>query len=200
MRPYSKKYEIIFMPHKFHPKKAKHLDSIWRKVFLPPDKVLHAIGLKSNDIFLDIGAGTGFFAIPASKMLTEGKVIACDTQEEMLQLLSHKIKEQNITNIDIIHSQENNPLVPQEMATRAFMSFVLHEVENKKEMLGNIYRALKKGGAIAIIEFSKCAIFGPPHSERISPERLKKLLEETGFTGITVTRLNPSTYMAIAHK
>ncbi|NMB65193.1 MAG: class I SAM-dependent methyltransferase [Spirochaetes bacterium] len=188
------------MPHKFHPEHAKHLDSIVRKVLFPPLKILNTIGIKSNDIFLDIGAGTGFFAIPASHMLTYGKVIATDTQEEMLQLLSHKIKQQNINNIEIIHSSENGPSLPEESVTFAFMSFVLHEVQNKPEMLLNIHRALKKGCRLAIIEFSKYAIFGPPKSERISPEYVKKLLEETGFTRITVKKLTMFTYVALAFK
>ena len=188
------------MPHTFHPQHANHLDSMFRRIFLPPLKILNTIGLKSNDIFLDIGAGTGFFAIPASQLLTYGKVIATDTQEEMLQLLSHKIKEKNINNIEILLSKENDPSVPKESATVAFMSFVLHEVENKKEMLIHIHKALKKGGKIAIIEFNKWALFGPPKQERISPQALKKLLEETGFKKITVTKLTMLTYMAIALK
>jgi len=188
------------MPHTFHPQHAKHLDSIFRRMFLPPLKILNTIGLKSNDIFLDIGAGTGFFAIPASQLLVYGKVMATDTQEEMLRLLSHKIKEKNINNIEIILSKENDPSVPKESATVAFMSFVLHEVENKKEMLSNIHKALKRGGKIAIIEFSTYALFGPPKQERISPQALKKLLEETGFKKITVTKLTMFTYMAVALK
>lgn len=188
------------MPHKFHPQHAGHLDSIFRRMFLPPVKILNTIGLKSDDIFLDIGAGTGFFAIPASQLLIHGRVIATDTQEDMLRLLSHKIKEQNITNIELILSQENDPTVPKESATVAFMSFVLHEVENKKEMLLNIHKSLKKDGKIAIIEFSTHALFGPPKQERISPQALKKLLEETGFTKVTVKKLTMFTYVAIAFK
>ncbi|MGB4268171.1 MAG: class I SAM-dependent methyltransferase [Spirochaetota bacterium] len=188
------------MPHTFHPQHAKHLDSTLRKIFFPPSRILRTIGLKSNDIFLDIGAGTGYFSIPASQIITYGKVIAIDTQDEMLQLLSHKIKKQNINNIEIIHSSQNNPSVPEDLGTVAFMSFVLHEVENKKEMLVNVHRALKKGGKIVIIEFSKHAIFGPPKQERISAEYVKKLLEETGFTGITVKKLTMFTYMAKAFK
>jgi len=106
----------------------------------------------------------------------------------------------NINNIEILLSKENDPSVPKESATVAFMNFVLHEVENKKEMLSNIHKALKRGGKIAIIEFSKYALFGPPKQERISPQALKKLLEETGFKKITVTKLTMFTYMAVALK
>lgn len=177
------------MPHKFHPQHAKHLHSIVRRIFLPPSKILNTIGLKSNDILLDIGAGTGFFSIPASQLLIFGKVLATDTQEEMLRLLSHKIKEKNINNIELILSKENDPSVPTESATVALMSFVLHEVDNKTEMLLNIHKALKNEGKIAIIEFNTYPLFGPPKQERISPNHLKKLLEETVFTKTTVKSL-----------
>ncbi|MGQ9844569.1 MAG: class I SAM-dependent methyltransferase, partial [Spirochaetota bacterium] len=110
------------------------------------------------------------------------------------------IKEKNINNIELILSKENDPSVPTESATVAFMSFVLHEVENKKEMLLNIHKALKNGGKIAIIEFNTYALFGPPKQDRISPDHVKKLLEETGFTRTTVTKLTLFTYVAIALK
>jgi len=43
-------------------------------------------------------------------------------------------------------------------------------------------------------------LFGPPKQERISPQVLKKLLEETGFTKITVTKLTMFTFVAVALK
>jgi 16S rRNA C1402 N4-methylase RsmH len=81
------------------------------------------------------------------------------------------------------------------------MSFVLHEVENKKEMLANIHAALKEGGRIAIIEFKRnVRSFGPPNHERIGEDELKKLLEEAGFTDISIQSLRRSTYLATAVK
>ena len=56
---------------------------------LPPEKVLLLTGLKEGDIFLDIGAGIGYFAIPAAEITGEsGKVIAADISPEMLDELN----------------------------------------------------------------------------------------------------------------
>lgn len=80
------------------------------------------------------------------------------------------------------------------------MSFILHEVDNKTEMLLNIHKALKNGCKIAIIEFNTYTLFGPPKQERISPNYLKKLLEKTGFTKNTAAKLAMFTYLAMTCK
>jgi len=188
------------MTHIYDPTHAHHLDSLFRRLMYPPVKILKHIGLQPDDIFCDIGAGTGFFSIPASGLLPKGKVIAVDIQPIMIQLLSQKITDLHITNIETIVSTNHDLLLSQESITFAFMSFVLHEVENKEQMLCTIYNALRSDGKIAIIEFSKKALFGPPKHERISENEIKNLLENAGFNDISLEKYNFFAYLAKARK
>jgi uncharacterized protein with PhoU and TrkA domain len=67
-------------------------------------------------------------------------------------------------------------------------------------MLRNLYRALKDGGRIAIVEFGKGAVFGPPSSERINEEEMLVLLGEAGFSKATIKKWSRSHYIATAVK
>jgi ubiquinone/menaquinone biosynthesis C-methylase UbiE len=80
------------------------------------------------------------------------------------------------------------------------MSFVLHEVENKQQMLCNIYNVFRSDGKIVILEFSKKALFGLPKHERISENEINKLLENEGFTDISFEKYNFFAYLAKARK
>jgi len=188
------------MPHTFNPKRAKHLNSFIRRLLFPPHTILKKIGLKPDDILLDVGAGIGFFSIPAACVLTHGKVIAIDTQEQMIQLLSQKIKQKDIQNIQTFVSRESEIPIPEESATCALLSFVLHEVENKQAMMNNIYHALRKEGKLAIIEFNETTLWGPPKHERIKQAQIKQLLTEAGFSQIAIQKLNFLSFLVIAKK
>ena len=83
--------------NKFNHNKRSHLDSDERKKILPPFKILKMFGLKSGDIFADIGAGTGYFSFPALEIVgTSGFVYALDISEIMLNEIDTKIKKRNL--------------------------------------------------------------------------------------------------------
>lgn len=65
---------------------------------LPPEKLLSLLPIKNNHVILDLGAGTGYFAIPAAQMTRE-TVFALDIEPELLTDLKIKMEEQNISNI-----------------------------------------------------------------------------------------------------
>lgn len=57
----------------------------------------------------DIGCGIGYFTIPASKIVgNSGNIFAMDILPEMLQNVVAKINDNNISNIEIILTEEND--------------------------------------------------------------------------------------------
>ncbi len=58
---------------------------------------------------VDIGAGTGYFTLRISPLIPEGKVLAVDVQPEMLELISFVKNQENITNIETILGDVDNP-------------------------------------------------------------------------------------------
>lgn len=67
--------------------------------------VLEKLELKSTDILMDIGAGTGSVAIDAASRLTSGKVIAIEQNKEAVELIHKNIEKHKLSNLEVIYSK-----------------------------------------------------------------------------------------------
>jgi ubiquinone/menaquinone biosynthesis C-methylase UbiE len=64
--------------------------------------IIKSINLKENETILEIGTGTGSFAIEAAKICA--KVIAIDVSQKMLEFAQQKAQMMEITNIEFNHA------------------------------------------------------------------------------------------------
>ncbi len=167
----------------FNPVEGHILESPERYKILPPFKTLKNIGLKEDDIMIDIGCGTGFFTLPASQITgPAGRVVGVDISEEMLQEVRDKIKG-NGNNIELLLSDNIQLPVRDSLGTFALLSSVLHEAEDMHAMLKEAFRVLKPGGRLAIIEWEKREMtMGPPLEDRLHPNKIVSLVTDAGFT------------------
>lgn len=168
---------------KFDPEHKKILDSPSRKKITPPFKILRMLGLKRGMTFVDVGAGTGFFSIPASKIVGDsGKVIALDIEEKMLKEIRKKVRQGRINNIIIKKSKEYQFPIESKIADFAFISNVLHEIDNKVVFLKEVWRILKKEAFLGILEWKKVKTpQGPPLAIRLSKNDIEHFVKEAGF-------------------
>ncbi len=84
--------------------------------------------MKEGDVFLDIGAGSGYFTFPAAGILgNQGRIISIDSSSVMIEELKRKAIAKGYHNIDIRLSQEYELNLKNEKADIAFMSLVLHD-------------------------------------------------------------------------
>ncbi|MFW5794774.1 MAG: class I SAM-dependent methyltransferase [Bacillota bacterium] len=183
--------------HRFNPAKKTKLFNDERKKRLQPKKMLNKLGLKKGDIFADIGAGNGFFSIPAAEILKEsGKVYAVDVENIMLADLISRAKEKKVSkNIEIIKSGEYAAHLPEKIDFMLF-SYLIHEVDKKEFFLNNYFRYLKKGSKAAFVEWSKKEeVDGPPLDHRISRDELKSILENMNIKNIKIENCGEQNYL-----
>ncbi|MCX9084361.1 MAG: hypothetical protein OIN87_06145 [Candidatus Methanoperedens sp.] len=72
------------MAHKFDANKADILDNPERAKILYPEVILEKLELTDEIVLADLGCGTGFFSIPASRQVK--KVFALDIQRFLIDL------------------------------------------------------------------------------------------------------------------
>lgn len=162
--------------HRFNPEHAQKLDSPERRELLPPQKILEDFGLESSDVVLDMGAGTGYFTLPAAGM-TE-RVIALDVEPRMLALLEKRLQDQNVTNVELREGKIEEIPVEDGSVDKVIASFILHETDDLDQVIQEMKRVIKPGGKTLIIEWEKKETDqGPPLAHRLDIKDLKQQLE-----------------------
>jgi ubiquinone/menaquinone biosynthesis C-methylase UbiE len=119
-----------------------------------PEKLIDLLALQPGQVVADIGAGTGYISSRLAKKVSPGgKVYAVDIQQEMLDLLSAKMKASGIQNVVPILGAVADPKLPTGSVDLVVMVDVYHEFSEPHEMMQNIARALKPGGRVAFVEY-----------------------------------------------
>ena len=136
----------------FSVKRAKRLTRLVRKILQNPNRILRPY-VRSGMNVLDFGCGPGFFTIEAAKLAGEdGRVIAVDLQQGMLDLLANKIKGSGLEKIIILRKCEDNNIGVTERVD-VFLAFhVVHEVPDKTLFFQGVKNILKPNGIFYIAE------------------------------------------------
>jgi precorrin-6B methylase 2 len=118
------------------------------------DLLVEAMQLKPREVVADIGAGSGYFCWRMAKLVgPEGKILAVDIQQEMLDLLQRNMAKRQITNVDSVLGATDDPKLPPGSVDTILMVDVYHEFDQPYEMLRAMQKALKPGGRIVLVEF-----------------------------------------------
>ena len=139
--------------------------------------------LKPTDVVADIGAGSGYYTFRLSPLVPKGKVYAVDIQDEMLQLLNHRKTELKSNNVTVVKSSDSSINLPPNSLNLAIMVDVYHELQYPHEMLQSIFKSLKKGGKLLLIEYrgeDAAVPIKPLHKTTV--KQINKEMEANGFT------------------
>jgi len=128
------------------------MDNIWRKI---------AIKKLSNNpaTILDIATGTGDFAISASKY-TNATITGIDISQGMLDVGVEKINKKGLTDRIKLQLADSENLPFQDNSYDAVTAgFGVRNFEDLNKGLSEMYRTLKSGGIVAILEPSEPTYF-----------------------------------------
>jgi len=118
-----------------------------------PDEVVANMKLEPTDVVADIGAGSGYFSFRIAKLVPEGKVLAVDIQQEMLDIVEATKAKEGVTNIQGVKGEIDDPNLPMNSIDAAIMVDAYHEFSHPFEMINGIYDALRPGGRIFLLEY-----------------------------------------------
>lgn len=151
-------------------------------MFSDPLKNLKAFELKENDVVADLGAGTGFYSVAAGKIASRGKVYSVEVQKDFLDTIKNKIKEANLSNVEIIWGNVEKiggTKIGDAIVSAVVASDILFQVEDKINFISEIKRILKPKGRVLLIDWSESAVM--VGTNIVSKEKALAMFEKAGF-------------------
>lgn len=118
-----------------------------------PGEVMDALGLRAGSRVADIGAGRGYFTFHfAGRVGASGRVYAVDIQENRLEKICERAGRDNLPQIETILSKSNDPMIPAGSVDAILVMNAYHEFRDFDEMMQGMFKGLKSGGLLAIID------------------------------------------------
>ncbi|MDG1987636.1 MAG: bifunctional demethylmenaquinone methyltransferase/2-methoxy-6-polyprenyl-1,4-benzoquinol methylase UbiE [Halieaceae bacterium] len=113
--------------------------------------------VREGNSVLDIAGGTGDLAIKFSDIVgSDGTVVLADINESMLKVGRDKLLDKCWrSNINFVQADAQKLPFPDANFECITIAFGLRNVTDKSAALKSMYRALKPGGRLLILEFSK---------------------------------------------
>ena len=79
------------------------MESRFRYKFFEPTNILKGANDLSSKSVLEIGCGTGYFTIPAARLIGEkGSLVAIDVVQRSIELVSSKVQAAGLTNVKVV--------------------------------------------------------------------------------------------------
>ena len=111
--------------------------------------------VKEGQSFLDYGCGTGCFTISAADIVgARGTVYALDCFPRQLEIVAKNSRKKGYENIETILSDRDIGL-PARHVDVIWMCDVFHEVPQKRVVVDELHRVLKKDGILSIYDGMK---------------------------------------------
>ena len=192
---------MVSESRKFDPKKLAKLNDPKRLEYLNPDLIWEKAGLKNPSVLIDIGAGTGFFALLFSKKMKRGKLYACDISDEMLSWMKSNLPLESKGRVIPVKMEEGSVALPDDMADLVYMIDLHHELEQPQKVLREALRLLRRGGKLLIVDWKKEQTpEGPPLKIRVTEEAIQSQMLKAGFRDIIKYAVLPYHHFLVGEK
>ncbi|MCW7550087.1 bifunctional demethylmenaquinone methyltransferase/2-methoxy-6-polyprenyl-1,4-benzoquinol methylase UbiE [Photorhabdus sp. APURE] len=124
---------------------------IWKRV------AIDASGVRRGQRILDLAGGTGDLTAKFSRIVGEkGEVVLADINESMLKVGREKLRDAGVVgNVSYVQANAEALPFPDNYFNCITISFGLRNVTEKEKALRSMFRVLKPGGRLLVLEFSK---------------------------------------------
>ncbi len=161
--------------------------------FASPEEILKELPLDEGDHVADFGAGSGAYAIIASKRVgSSGRVYAIDVNKELLAKVKNDAAKSGVHNLEIIWGNVENPngskLAPSAV-DRVIISNMLFQAEDKEGVVKEAGRILKPSGLALVVDWSgSYGGLGPKENDILKPAEVRKMFLNASFAEVKEVR------------
>ncbi len=120
------------------------------------EKVLREVGIRQGQIVLDFGCGSGYYTIPAARIVGDkGQVYALDQRRSYLHEVRRRAEREKLKNVQIIETSGELKIPLENESMDVILLYdVLHSyyftATGRKELLTEVYRIAKPDALISV--------------------------------------------------
>ena len=159
-----------------------------------PEIVWERAGLRSGETVVEVGAGSGYFALSAARRVgPSGRVYAVDISGELIDLLHERRTNEDLPQLIPVRSTTEAIPIESGVADVLLLANVLHDIP--ASTLAEAVRLLRAQGRAVNVDWKKEETpGGPPLDLRFSEDKASSLLTEQGLTEVDRWEFGPYHY------
>ncbi|MCC6996858.1 MAG: class I SAM-dependent methyltransferase [Deltaproteobacteria bacterium] len=169
------------MPHRFDDAErwAKVFDDPARDRWQKPGEVIAALALEPGMTVVDLGAGTGYMLPHLAAAAAQ--VIALDVEPNLVTHMQRRVIDAKLGNVDVRLAALDDPGLPEGSVDRILIVDTWHHIEDRVAYARKLARALRPGGFVLVVDFTKQSTMGPPPAMRLTAEAVAAELGKAGL-------------------
>jgi predicted methyltransferase len=117
------------------------------------DRVMDLLGISAGKNVADIGAGSGWFTVLASKRVgPTGVVIAEDINPLAIEYIGKRVVKDGLTNVKTVLGRPDDPSLPPSSVDAVLLLKVYHEIAHPVVVMTKLKESLHPGAKVGIID------------------------------------------------
>jgi ubiquinone/menaquinone biosynthesis C-methylase UbiE len=118
------------------------------------EKLAPLMDLKAGSLVAEIGAGNGAVSVAAGqKVGPAGHVYATEIDQRQLAKIRKSVAKSGLANVTVVEAKEDDTGLPAGCCDAIFMIGVYHHITRPAPTDASIFRALRPGGRLVIVDF-----------------------------------------------
>jgi ubiquinone/menaquinone biosynthesis C-methylase UbiE len=159
------------------------------------------LSLRPGMTVADLGAGTGYFEARLGQAVGDGgRVLALDVEADMVTYLIDRGGREGWRNVAALKVQPDDPGLEAGSVDRVLIVDTWHHLPDRAAYARKLAAALRPGGSVMIVDFTKESQMGPPVHARVVPEQAIEELAAGGLEARMVPETLPEQYVVVGMK
>lgn len=135
---------------------VKRLEGSNREIAAQRSVIAAAAGIGQGQTVADVGAGTGLFLKLFSDAVgNSGQVFAIEISPRLVEHLDERVNAEQLQNVQVVRNSPRSLQLLNTRIDKAFLCDVYHEFEYPRDMLSSIFKALRPGGELVLIDYER---------------------------------------------
>lgn len=164
-----------------------------------PEVLVAAMDITPGSTVADVGAGTGYFTAHLARAVgPTGRVVAVDIEPALIAHLRERAVAEGTPQVEARLARPDDPALRPGEVDRVLLVDTYGYIEGRPTWFRALVPAMKPQGRLVIVDFPPGdAPHGPPAAERVDPEAVVTLLEQTGWALVDRPNLLPEQFVLI---